>query len=60
MAHLSLLLLGPFSAQLDGEPIDGFRSDKVRALLAYLWVECRRLWSRDTLADLQRFTLTKH
>jgi len=39
MAHLSLSLLGAFHAQLDGKPVDGFRSDKARALLAYLAVE---------------------
>lgn len=52
MAHLSLRLLGPFQATLDGEPVDGFRSDKVRALLAYLAVESQRPWSRASLADL--------
>ena len=31
MAQLSLSLLGPFHATLDGEPIAGFESNKVRA-----------------------------
>lgn len=52
MPHLSLWLLGPFLAELGGERLSGFRSDKVRALLAYLCVECHRPWSRATLASL--------
>jgi adenylate cyclase len=39
MAHLSLSLLGPFQATLDGEPITSFEASKVRALLAYLAIE---------------------
>ena len=42
MARLSLSLLGPFQATLDGEPIASFRANKVRALLAYLAVEAHR------------------
>ena len=56
MAHLSLSLLGPFQATLEGEPITGFESNKVRALLAYLAVEAygRRPGehSRQALAGL--------
>ena len=52
MARLVLSLLGPFQATLDGEPLVGFRSDKVRALLAYLAVEADRPHSRDKLAGL--------
>lgn len=52
MAHLSLWLLGPFQAELDGRPLHGFRSDKIRALLAYLAVDSHRPWARATLADL--------
>jgi DNA-binding SARP family transcriptional activator len=52
MAHLSLSLLGPFQATLDGKPITAFESDKVRALLAYLAVEADRPHSRDKLAGL--------
>jgi DNA-binding SARP family transcriptional activator len=52
MAHLSLSLLGPFQATLDGEPVNAFESDKVRALLAYLAVEADRPHSRDKLAGL--------
>ena len=52
MAHLSLTLLGPFQASLDGQPITAFRYDKVRALLAYLAVESDRPHRRETLAGL--------
>ena len=52
MALLSLRLLGPFQAELDGRPVAGFRSDKVRALLAYLALEAQRPWPRATLAAL--------
>jgi DNA-binding SARP family transcriptional activator len=52
MARLTLSLLGPFRAALDGEPVVGFRSDKVRALLAYLAVEADQPHSRDKLAGL--------
>jgi len=52
MPHLALSLLGAFQATLDGEPITGFESNKVRALLAYLAVENDRPHSRETLAGL--------
>lgn len=52
MARLSIKLLGPFTAELDGQHLSGFRSNKVRALLAYLAVERHRPWSRTTLAGL--------
>ena len=52
MARLSLSLLGPFEARLDGELVAGFESDKVRALLAYLAVESDRPHRRETLAGL--------
>jgi len=52
MARWSLRMLGPFVAEGDGGPLAGFRSDKVRALLAYLAVHVDRPWSRATLADL--------
>ncbi|MFW6070692.1 MAG: AfsR/SARP family transcriptional regulator, partial [bacterium] len=50
--HLSLLLLGAFQAKLNGEPLDGFDYDKVRALLAYLAVERGVPQRRDALASL--------
>ena len=52
MARLSIWLLGPFKAELEGEALNGFRSDKVRALLSYLAVEVHRPWGRSTLAGL--------
>lgn len=52
MPRLELSFLGPFQAALDGAPVSGFESEKVRALLAYLAVERDRPHSRDTLAAL--------
>ena len=52
MPHLQLTLLGAFQATLDGQPVVGFESNKVRALLAYLAVEADRPHPRATLACL--------
>jgi len=52
VAKLLIALLGPFKVEVDGAPLTGFRSAKVRALLAYLAVESARPWSRGSLADL--------
>jgi len=52
MAHLSLSLLGPFQVTLDGQPVIGFKSNKVRALLTYLAVEADRSHRRESLAGL--------
>ena len=52
MARLSVSLLGPFQATLDGQPIASFESDKVRALLAYLAAEAGRGHPREKLAGL--------
>ena len=52
MAHLALSFLGSFAATLDGEPIQRFEYDKVRALLAYLAVESSRAHRRETLTGL--------
>ncbi|MCR4405553.1 MAG: AAA family ATPase [Anaerolineae bacterium] len=52
MAHLSLSCLGPFQVTLDGQPVMGFKSNKVRALLAYLAVEADRPHRREVLAGL--------
>jgi DNA-binding SARP family transcriptional activator len=52
MARLSARLLGPFQVTLDGKPVTGLRSDKVRALLAYLAVEAERPHRREKLAGL--------
>jgi len=52
MAHLSLSVLGPFQATLDGQPVTSFESAKVRALLIYLAVEADQPHSRAALAGL--------
>ncbi len=52
MTHLLIRLLGPFEVTSDGEPATGFRSDKTRALLAYLCVEAQRPHRRERLAGL--------
>ncbi len=52
MARLSLSLLGRFQATLDDRPVNGFESNKVRALLAYLVVESGHPYSRTGLAAL--------
>ena len=52
MTHLHLSLLGPFIAARDDEPLSGFESNKVRALLAFLAVEHERPQQRIELATL--------
>ncbi len=52
MARLAISLIGPFQATLDGEPVTGFKANKVRALLAYLAVEARQPQPRSVLAAL--------
>jgi DNA-binding SARP family transcriptional activator/predicted ATPase len=52
MPQLAISLLGPFRVTLDGTPATGFKSDKVRALLAYLAVEASRPHHREVLAGL--------
>jgi DNA-binding SARP family transcriptional activator/predicted ATPase len=52
VARLAVRLLGPFEVTLDGKPVAGFRSDKVRALLAYLCVEPAGHHRREKLAGL--------
>ena len=52
MAHLSLSLLGSFEVTLDGQSVTGFKSNKERALLAYLAVEADRSHRREVLAGL--------
>ena len=51
-SSLSVRLLGPFQVTLDERPVTGFRSDKVRALLAYLVAEADRPHRREALAGL--------
>jgi predicted ATPase/DNA-binding SARP family transcriptional activator len=52
MAHLKLSLLGAFEASLDGKSLSGIKTDKARALLIYLTVECNRAHRRQALAGL--------
>jgi WD40 repeat protein/DNA-binding SARP family transcriptional activator len=49
---LQISLLGTFQVMLEGEPLTGFRSDKTRALLAYLAVDHGRVHRREALATL--------
>lgn len=52
MTRLFLSLLGSFQVRREGEPVTGFESDKVRALLAYLAVEAGRPHSREAVSGL--------
>ncbi|MBU1747575.1 MAG: hypothetical protein KKA73_07795, partial [Chloroflexi bacterium] len=52
MERLELHLFGTFQAAVDGAPLAGLRSDKTRALLAYLVVESGRSHRRETLQAL--------
>ncbi len=52
VAHLTIALLGPFEAAVDGKRVTWFQSDKARALLAYLAVEAATPHTRHALAGL--------
>jgi predicted ATPase/DNA-binding SARP family transcriptional activator/Tfp pilus assembly protein PilF len=52
MTRLVLSLLGPLHVALAGEPISAFRSDKDRALLAFLALESDRPHRREALIGL--------
>ena len=52
MTRLSLKLFGSYRLALDGQPIDALESDKARAMLAYLAVECDRPQTREKLIGL--------
>jgi DNA-binding SARP family transcriptional activator/predicted ATPase len=52
MAALKLSLLGPFTAELDDQPLINFRTTKVQALLIYLAVENDRAHRREHLFTL--------
>ena len=52
MPRLTLSFLGCFHVCLDDRPVTDFKSDKVRALLAYLAVEADRPHRREALAGL--------
>ncbi len=50
--QLTLFLLGPFQAERAGQSLKNFKSNKARALLAYLAVEADVPHHRDVLAAL--------
>ena len=52
MPQLRLQLLGAFQTYLDDMSLVGYRSDKSRALLAYLAAESDRVHRRESLASL--------
>src|SRR5438034_834968 len=52
MACLELSLLGTFQVALNGSAVTGFRTDKMRALLAYLCVEAAHPHRREALMGL--------
>lgn len=52
MAQLEFSFLGGWQVNLDGQPVKGFESGKVRALLTYLAIEADRPHSREALAGL--------
>jgi predicted ATPase/DNA-binding SARP family transcriptional activator len=52
MARLFLSLFGPLRTTLDEQPVSGFESAKVRALLVYLAANAARPHSRSALAGL--------
>lgn len=52
MPQLTLVLLGGFAVRLEGYPAPRFRSQKARALLAYLATEAERPHERAALAAL--------
>ncbi len=52
MAKLDIAVLGPFTVTLAGRPLTDFRTDKMRALLAYLAVENTQIHRRAMLAGL--------
>jgi len=52
MSKLKITLFGGFNAEFDQKTLLSFKSNKVRALLAYLAVESYRPHPRDSLADI--------
>ena len=52
MARCAILLLGTMQFTLDGSPLQGLESAKVRTLLAYLVVESAQAHERERLAGL--------
>lgn len=52
MPQIKLYLLGTFELTLDGQPVPSFRSDKTRALLAYLTLNRAQPMTRTQLLHL--------
>jgi len=52
MARLALKLFGSYRIALDGAFIDELETDKARALLAYLAIECSHPHSREKLVGI--------
>jgi len=52
MSQFKIQLLGAFQVMVGDRPLDGFRSDKARALLAYVVAEPAAAHNRTTLATL--------
>ena len=52
MPELVLSVLGSYRLSLSGQPVKGFMSDKVRALLAYLMLEAKQTHQREQLVGL--------
>jgi predicted ATPase/DNA-binding SARP family transcriptional activator/class 3 adenylate cyclase len=52
MAYLTVRVLGPLRVSFEGEPVSGFASDKVRALLSYLALSPDTPHRREVLAGL--------
>jgi DNA-binding SARP family transcriptional activator len=52
LARLAIRLFGSLQVTLDGKPVEGFASDKVRALLAYLVMSPDQPQRREKLAGL--------
>ena len=52
MSRFYIRLLGSFEVEIEGQAVAAFRSDKVRALLAYLSVERMHPHRREKLAGL--------
>jgi DNA-binding SARP family transcriptional activator len=52
MSHLKITLFGGFQAELGDKPLVAFKTDKNRALLAYLVLESEHPHRRESLATL--------
>jgi DNA-binding SARP family transcriptional activator len=52
MSRLTISLFGPFQVTLEGKPVTGFESAKVRALLAFLAAQAHSVHSRERVAEL--------